>query len=1033
MKKLIKMVFSVFIIAIIAVLSACNKTTEDSKNEDQYTVTFYINSDELSEVSFKYDKNTKLELDSILSDIFKNVAPTKNGYEEYSGEWFLDSSYSSTISFPYTLSGDLSLYLKWELIEVNLDDALKVTYYVDNEEVGYEYVKEGELANGIDAPNKEGYSFNGWYTNKTLTSKYDFSKNVTKNIKLFGGYSIKSYDVEFINGVNNSTISTQNVKYNSTANKPIDPVLSHYEFNGWYIDSSYSTEFDFSKVIKENTKVYAKFSPVETVTVEFLDKDGNTVAEKQIVDKNSYAIKPNNPSKLNHTFDGWYTDLEFTDEFEFTNKITSNTKVYAKFNYFELSETEITVTKSGGYNEGAYVEFTKLANTYASDYSILYKINGSNTSTEIDSELIRENDLTVRADILGLKPGTYTITIKSKNTTITKEISNIVVTSQDRSGYAHFNNSTGVGAYNNDGTLKSNAVVVYVNDSNKNTVTATLGGKTYTGLVKILQAQNSSNYPLVIRLIGRIGAATWNPITYNGSSLSASSITGANGSALNKTNMTEDQIISNGYNSLNTTTASKLNNLTNRIKYSNNEFDSYFNMLDVSSANNVTIEGVGVDAEIFQWGFTWSKCNSIEVRNLTFTDYPEDACSFQGGSNSDVNTYGNYWVHNNVFNKGKNYWDVTYEQDKPAGDGATDFKFCNSITSCYNKFNNCKKTGLVGGSNSNYTKNVTFHHNYYNAVGSRLPLGRQANMHIYNNYYYKCGTAQDIRANAFVLSEANYFEECDNPQKVTPDDTYQNPVIKSYGDYLTGCGESKATVVTSRTASLTGNCKPDGATNYTNFDTNSSLFYYDSVNQKSNVSLLTDATQAKYDCINLAGVLTGSSFTANNNSNSSSSNNTDNETNNNENSNNDSSLVTSSSNLSLNSFSEGDITTSTTKNGLTINPKSGKTCAIYSCDKTLNSTSVTKYINLGGAGSFDELSIKFTTTKAANITVYYGSGSEGRKVKLMTSDNSTEASTTTTKGGIVNYTFSNCSANTYSVASTNSGIDIYLIVIEYTE
>ena len=96
-------------------------------------------------------------------------------------------------------------------------------------------------------------------------------------------------------------------------------------------------------------------------------------------------------------------------------------------------------------------------------------------------------------------------------------------------------------------------------------------------------------------------------------------------------------------------------------KKGTDEFDSYFNMLDVSSANNVTIEGVGVDAEIFQWGFTWKKCNSIEVRNLTFTDYPEDACSFQGGSNSDVNTYGNYWIHNNVFNRGKNYWDVTFD------------------------------------------------------------------------------------------------------------------------------------------------------------------------------------------------------------------------------------------------------------------------------------------------------------------------------------------------------------------------------------
>ena len=173
----------------------------------------------------------------------------------------------------------------------------------------------------------------------------------------------------------------------------------------------------------------------------------------------------------------------------------------------------------------------------------------------------------------------------------------------------------------------------------------------------------------------------------------------------------------------------------------------------------------------------------------------------------------------------------------------------------YNEFNKCKKTGLVGGSDSVLTMNVTFHHNYYNEVGSRLPLGRQANMHIYNNYYYKCSTCQDIRANAFVFSEANYFESCNNPQKVTTSSDYSKTVIKSYMDYFTDCGTSKATIVSSRTEKLSGGCKPDGKTDYSNFDTNSSLFYYDSVNKISYVYRLTSAEGAKVDVLRLAGVL----------------------------------------------------------------------------------------------------------------------------------------------------------------------------------
>ena len=135
--------------------------------------------------------------------------------------------------------------------------------------------------------------------------------------------------------------------------------------------------------------------------------------------------------------------------------------------------------------------------------------------------------------------------------------------------------------------------------------------------------------------------------------------------------------------------------------------------------------------------------------------------------------------------------------------------------------------------------NITFHHNFYNNVGSRLPLGRQANMHIYNNYYYNCSTCQDIRANAFVLSEANYFSGCTNCHLVKTTDTYTGTVIKSFNNYVAG-GKDQSTIVTTRDEQLSGNCKPDGSTNYTNFDTNSSLFYYDSTNKCSDVSILND-------------------------------------------------------------------------------------------------------------------------------------------------------------------------------------------------
>lgn len=271
-------------------------------------------------------------------------------------------------------------------------------------------------------------------------------------------------------------------------------------------------------------------------------------------------------------------------------------------------------------------------------------------------------------------------------------------------------------------------------------------------------------------------------------------------------------------------------------------------MIDVSAAQNVTIEGVGSDALLYQFGFTWKKCSSIEVRNLTFDDYTEDACSFEGGDDSTTLegfTTGHIWIHNNTFNEGNNKWDVCPEQDKHEGDGATDFKKNAYITVSYNHYYKNHKTGLVGGSDSHHTACLTFHHNFYDNCTSRLPLGRQANMHMYNNYYYKStGTNMSIRANGYAFVENCYVEGCNNPFE-----TKGTGVIKLYGTIVV----SSKGVNNAYTANTRDELVKNSNLYSSSFDTDSNVFYYDATNKKSKVSYLTKAEQAKEDCISKAG------------------------------------------------------------------------------------------------------------------------------------------------------------------------------------
>ena len=518
-------------------------------------------------------------------------------------------------------------------------------------------------------------------------------------------------------------------------------------------------------------------------------------------------------------------------------------------------------------------EFDKI--TGATSYTAYIKGEDITSYQQIDSQLVRVTDDKVRVDAVGLKAGTYSLKFESNNSNSFIELTDITVEADDRSGYAHFNYTSGVGAYKDDGTLKDNTVVVYVNEDNKNDVTASIYNtekekrEVKTGLANILKAQRYSNEPLDIRIIGTIGASTWNQIEYdpNGTyrknkNLPIENVIGQNNVALPHQNLDESAIIDGEYNSLNTSTYSKLNGLTNKIIYNSddNEFDSYYNMLDIEYVSNVTVEGIGDNAKIEQWGFTWKKSNSIEVRNLTFNNYPEDACAFQGAdtklSNKTTTSYnidsvpqGNIWVHNNTFNQGKNVWDVCQDQDKHEGDGATDVKYQKDITYSYNHYYENHKTGLVGGSENNITANVTFHHNWYHENQSRMPFARQANMHMYNNYYdSSTGTTMQIYAGAYAFIENCYFKD-DNKTFELNNKGYTTPAIKSFNNTFDGSETTTpATIVSSRTESVSnGNIfyKTINSTtyNYSSFDTESNIFYYDSTKNESKVTIMNSASE----------------------------------------------------------------------------------------------------------------------------------------------------------------------------------------------
>ncbi len=483
---------------------------------------------------------------------------------------------------------------------------------------------------------------------------------------------------------------------------------------------------------------------------------------------------------------------------------------------------------------------------------------------ELEDELMIENGNTLCCYVLGIKADTYKVKIEATDTdgaTFTVALGGIKVSAQDRSGYAHFGAQNGIGAYNNDGTVKSSTKIIYVTNENKNTVTCEINGQIYTGLVNILQAQYKSSTPMLIRVIGKITTNQWNyknvePRLADGSNATDDffentfsteygenlanlivKLKGNGGGAKTYNYKTTPEGLTDVRltNSGSKTTTYKGSDFPALKGKSTFDDDSYYNMLEVKGSANITIEGVGEGAEFFQFGIGFEECSSIEIKNITFTDYPEDALNFLGGDRKDLANFSRYWIHNCTFNQGYNAWDISGERDKYSGDGSVDFNNVSNVTLSYNHFNKTRKTMLFGSGDSEACMNMTMHHNYFYKVNSRLPLGRNVNIHSYNNYFEQCTNCTDIRKSSYVFSENNFYKSTTKPFILS------SSYVKSFGDIFEGSSSSNVAKVTDRTKTISASCKPDGTNNLANFDTNGEIFYYDSEAGSTRVSIMTAA------------------------------------------------------------------------------------------------------------------------------------------------------------------------------------------------
>ncbi|MDE7252351.1 MAG: hypothetical protein K2O32_05335, partial [Acetatifactor sp.] len=424
---------------------------------------------------------------------------------------------------------------------------------------------------------------------------------------------------------------------------------------------------------------------------------------------------------------------------------------------------DIEVTRFDGYAEGAYAEWKPVAGADGYLVYVSQTTDQNQTSQDardvkeasepkplqkewiqIDDELIRSYGDYIRADVLGLTEGIWYLKIvagtfdseRKLTGTVAEVIEEVTVTAHDRSGYAWVN-GTASGAYNEDGSLKANARVIYITEETKNTVKLEVAGASANpcvGLQAIMNGYKNAqeSRPLAVRIIG---------------------------------NITDPATLTSGDLAVETSTTNK---------------------------PGITIEGVGEDAVVNGWGISIKNSSNLEVRNLGFMN-----CNSGEGDNvSLVQDNDHIWVHNcDMF-----YGEEGSDDDQKKGDGALDCKLSDYVTFSYNHFwdsGKCNLLGLAEGKDKEY--HITYHHNWYDHSDSRHPRVRFYTAHVYNNYYdgnskYGIGGA---RGGGSIFAENNYFRNCKYPMLISMQgsDVYNGSgtfsqedgsIIKAYGNYMEG-------------------------------------------------------------------------------------------------------------------------------------------------------------------------------------------------------------------------------------------------------
>ena len=347
--------------------------------------------------------------------------PQREGYL-FRG-WYLDLQFTKKIDSKTKVEilSDQIVYAKYRINKFTLTlDPNGGTVSSSTKEISY-----GKAYGALAEPQREGYSFAGWYTQLEGGELVNASSTVTNDSDhtLYAHWNANSFTLTFDFNGGTGTPLSKTVIYDSPYGDLPIPNKNGYSFDKWYKTNEFKDAVSAGDTVKitEDSTIYANWNANDyNITLNANGGKVDNLDSKVISVKYNSKYNLPTPTKYGYTFAGWYTaasggDLRQNDTYITT---ASDQTLYAHWTanshtlYYSTDGGTINPTSKSIIFDSEYGDLDTPTKT-GYDFVNWYADSNLTTLVTKDTKLLTDSNVTIYAKWEAVH---YTVTL-DKNAT----------------------------------------------------------------------------------------------------------------------------------------------------------------------------------------------------------------------------------------------------------------------------------------------------------------------------------------------------------------------------------------------------------------------------------------------------------------------------------------------------------------------------------------------------------------------------------------------------------------------------------------